>query len=309
MPKRRKPFTRIKNPRKLVPTEATTELLLAIYHHEGILSQRQILKNFFPGKTKSWPEARLQHYFDHRLLNKFNAEWVNGEHLKETVYTLGTIGARYLAHYLEVDFTSFTWRNKPRWMTLAHDIKLNDLRLAVTAEAKRLKGFELVRWLSEFELHQNHKIPGRPDGFCLLRRTSPTAEGQLEELALLVEIDNATHPLRRFIQRKVKPALKFIGSAEYERIFGVPGGAYFVATTGLKRLANLKSQTEQAGGAGRFYFTTFDQIEKGVLDRPIWQMAGSDEQLSIQEMPLKPRLGRTQYHPTQRRFSVPALAT
>ena len=309
MPKRRKPFTRIRNPRKLIPTEATTRLLLGIYYHEGVLSQRQIVREFFPGKTKSWPEHRLQNYFDHHLVNKFNAEWVNGEHLKETVYTLGTQGARHVAHQMEIDFTSLTWRPKPRWMTLSHDLKLNDFRFAVTRQANNLDGFQLVRWISEFELHQNqkHKIPGRPDGFFLLRRNSPTHAGRVEELAILVEVDNATHPLGRFISHKVKPALKFVGSERYKQIFGIGSGAYFVITTGLKRLAHLKDKTEAAGGSGLFYFTTFDQAKKDVLTAPIWQMAGSNERLTIKDMPLKPRINRGVNHPTQRQILIPTL--
>ena len=308
MPKRRKPFTRINNPKNLVPTKDTTELLLAIYLHEGVLSQRQILTHYFKGKTASWPEVRLQQYFDHRLLNKFNAEWVNGEHLKETVYTLGTMGARYLARHLEIDYTSLTWRVKPRWLTLAHDLKLNDFRLNVTSESKRLSDFELINWISESELQQNHKIPGRPDGFFLLQRKSPTVENQIEELAILVELDNATHPLKRFVTRKVTPALKYIGSKEYERTFGVPNGAYFVVTTGTKRLANLKGITEKAGGLGRFYFTTMDQVERGVLTEAIWQMAGSNETLSIKDMPLVPQLRGSLKNSPQSRIAIHTLA-
>ena len=186
MPKRREPFTRIKSPQKLVPTEATTELLLGIYYHEGMLSQRQIISEFFPGKTKSWPEARLQQYFDHHLVNKFNAEWVHGEHLEETVYTLGVQGARYIARHLQIDYPSLTWRAKPRWFTLPHDLKLNDFRLSVTKEAREQSVFSLAQWVSEFELHQSYKLKSRPDGFFLLRRVSPTHANTTEELAILV---------------------------------------------------------------------------------------------------------------------------
>lgn len=308
MPKRRKPFTRIKNPKNLIPNDDTTELLLAIHLHEGVLSQRQILKYYFRGKTKSWPKVRLQQYFDHRLLNKFNAEWVNGEHLKETVYTLGKMGARYLAKHLEIDYTSFTYRDKPRWLNLSHDLRLNDFRLAVSAEARTSRVFELVKWISEFELHQIQNVPGRPDGFFLLQRKSPNIQNQIEELAILVELDNATHPLKRFVTRKVKPALGYVGSKEYERTFGVPNGAYFVITTGVKRLANLKEITEKAGGMGRFYFTTMDQVYRGVLTEAMWQMAGSDDLLSIKDMPLVPQLRGSLKNPTQGRISIHALA-
>ncbi len=303
MPKLRKPFTRIKSPKNIVPTKSTTKLLIGIHYHEGILSQNQIIKGFFPGKTISWPEARLQQYFDHYLVNKFNAEWVHGEHLGETVYTLGTRGARLVARKLDIDFTSLSWRRKPRWHTLKHDLRLNDFRLTVTKEARALEGFELIQWMSETELHQIHIIPGRPDGFLLLKRNSPEVTGRVEELAILPEVDNATHPLDRFVQKKVKPALKFIGSEKYKDIFGVKSGAIFVVTTGIRRLTHLKKEVEKAGGSGRFYFTTYDQIKTGVLTNPIWQMAGSNEKLSIATMPLKPRL-RAKYT-TQARLFAP----
>jgi hypothetical protein len=96
MSKRRKPFTRKKNPGKLQPTAATTEVLNGIYTHEGVMSQRQIIKRFFPGCTSTWPEVRLTQYFDHRLLKKHDASFVNGEKLGEIVYTLDVAGARYL---------------------------------------------------------------------------------------------------------------------------------------------------------------------------------------------------------------------
>lgn len=59
------------------------------------------------------------------------------------------------------------------------------------------------------------KIPGRPGGFYLLRRKRPAVQNQIEELTILVELDDATHPLKRFITRKVKPAVKCIGSNGY----------------------------------------------------------------------------------------------
>jgi hypothetical protein len=287
MSTRRKPFTRKKNPGKLEPTAATTEVLNGIYTHEGVMSQWQIVKRFFPGCTSTWPEVRLTHYYDHRLVKKHDASFVNGEQLGEIVYTLDVAGVRYLRNqqctecgYIGANGPrgrgdrlciqcgrmkksgladiALRWRRNPRWSTLAHDLRINDFRLAVTLATNASPHFELVEWISEYELSQQFKTRGRLDGFFRLRRPSPTHPGRVEELAILPEIDMANHPLDRFVKRKVKPALSFVGSAKYERVFGVPYGTCFVITTGQQRLENLKTKTEEAGGNGRFYFTTFD---------------------------------------------------
>jgi hypothetical protein len=112
----------------------------------------------------------------------------------------------------------------------------------------------------------------------------------------------ANHPLNRFVKRKVKPALTFFGSAEYKHAFGVPYGTCFVITTGQGRLANLKAKTEEAGGNGSFYFTTFDEVsEETVLARPIWQLAGSNKLFSIATMPLSPLEAGVLHHPASAR--------
>jgi hypothetical protein len=183
------------------------------------------------------------------------------------------------------------WRRNPRWSTLAHDLRINDFRIAVTLAAQVSPHFELVAWISEYELSQQFKKRGRLDGFFRLRRQSPSQPGRIEELAILPEIDMANHPLNRFVKRKVKPALTFIGSEKYGRAFGVSYGTCFVITTGQRRLENLKAKTEEAGGNGRFYFTTFDEIcETTVLTEPIWQMAGSAARFSLANLPLNPGL-------------------
>ncbi len=322
------------------PTAATTEVLKGIYTHEGVMSQRQIIKRFFPGCTSTWPEVRLTHYFDHRLLKKHDASFVNGEQLGEIVYTLDAVGARYLGSqqcvacgYINPNGPRrmgyrpcaqcgqvnkgrkavaaglpLKWRRNPRWSTLAHDLKINDFRLAVTLAAAASPRFELIQWISEYELSQQFKTRGRLDGFFRLRRPSPTRPGQVEELAVLPEIDMANHPLDRFVKRKVKPALSFVGSAKYEQAFGVLYGTCFIITTSQQRLENLKAKTEEAGGNGRFYFTTFDEVhENTVLTASIWQLAGSGSRFSLANLPLQPGFQETSNHVTQEQLLLPAI--
>jgi hypothetical protein len=233
--------------------------------------------------------------------------------LGEIVYTLDTTGARYLAHQMGIRYKTLRWRRQPRWLTLAHDLKLNDFRIAVALASQASPQFELRQWISEFELlqmeKQGSKIPGRPDGFFVLRRPSPTLAGKMEELAFLVEIDKANHPLGRFVKRKVKPLLKFIGSAAYEQTFGVRYGACLVITTSQQRLNNLKTKTEEACGNGHFYFTTFDQVHTdSVLHTPIWQMAGAQDTFAISHLPLEPHRHDSWQHPTQGQLMLPSVA-
>ena len=68
----------------------------------------------------------------------------------------------------------------------------------------------------------------------------------------------------------------------YAQRFGTSKVRILTVTTGQTRLENLKRITEQAGGRGRFWFTTFDQVTpKTVLTKPIWHKAGQDGQFRL----------------------------
>jgi hypothetical protein len=63
----------------------------------------------------------------------------------------------------------------------------------------------------------------------------------------------------------------------YAQRFGTSRLRILTVTTGQTWLGNLKRITKQAGGRGRFWFTTFDQVTpETVLTEPIWQKAGQD---------------------------------
>ena len=61
---------------------------------------------------------------------------------------------------------------------------------------------------------------------------------------------------------------------EYRQRYGTDKGRVLTVTTGERRLANLKSITEDAGGRKKFWFTTFAQVSpETVLTDRIWQVA------------------------------------
>ena len=254
------------------------------------MTHSQITQLCFPGCTSSWPLERMQHYFDHKLIKKIDAYNVNGRFLGEIVYTLDKYGAFMAARYKGMEWSDFKWRRKPRWLTLFHDLTINDVRLAIVEACNIHKNFALKKWVSEYELSQvTPRIPGRLDSFFLLRRARRGLPERVEQLAFHLEIDTGNHTIKRFIKRKVKPILKHFGTDVYSRHFGVREGVCLIVTSSEKRLYNLKKATEESGGEGLFYFTTLDVItSETVLKKPIWFLAGSDYFFSLENIPLSP---------------------
>lgn len=319
----------MRKPKNFVPTKATSQILVGIYTHEGFLSQRQINEYYFPNVVSRWPEARMNLYFDHFLVKKHNASFVNGRYLAETLYTLDKAGLKYLRaiqcttceclnpnvtplnHYwlcsscqtenyprnADEDVSNLLWKRKPRWTWLAHDLKLNDVRLAIETSAQ-IDGFSIEEWRSEYELSYEAKIKNRLDGFFILRRPSLTHQGREDELAIHLEIDNGQHPLDRLVNNKLKAMRSFIGKRQYRRFFGVDYGSCFVVTTSNRRLNNLKTKLEKAGGDGLFFITSFENVTaQSVLTEPIWQVVGSTEPISIQNLPLTTNKNHLNYPP------------
>lgn len=290
MPARHKPFTRNQNPRKLYPNKNTKEVMAAIHSFEGVMTHSQITRLCFPGCTSSWPLERMQHYFDHKLIKKIDAYNVNGCFLGEIIYTLDKYGAHMAARYKGIEWSDFKWRSKPRWLTLLHDLTVNDVRLAIFEACNIHKEFALKKWVSEYELSQvSPRIPGRLDSFFLLRRAQQEVPNRVEQLALHLEIDTGNHSVKRFIKRKVKPILKYFGTDAYARQFGAREGVCLIVTSSEKRLGNLKEAIEEGRGEGLFYLTTLDAISTdSVLTQPIWFLAGSDYIFSLDKIPLSP---------------------
>ena len=285
-------FAPRKNPKPIKLSKKDRRILRGIYSYEGLLSLRQIRQLYYRHckSSSSWPEHRIQALFDNRYLNLYDASNVNGHNLGEVLVTLAIKGAQEVANDLHATWSTFTWLKKPRWLHLAHDIVLNDFRFDVEQAATVSPKLTLHQWTSEFELRNvRPRILGRLDGFFILRRSVAGNPNLLEQLALHLEIDRGNHRPHKFIKQKVKPTIGYIGSSDYRKVFGVSAGTCLVVTTTAARLAKFKAATERLGGAGLFYFTTFDQVSvDSVLANPIWHLAGSKRLFSVEDLPLSP---------------------
>ncbi len=292
------------------------EILLAIYKYDGVLARRHIQKIFWPESTPQAMERRLSLLYHNGYLNWPSENDRRTQPIPEPVVWLGWRGILHIAGQMDIQVTppenagenqlrlldrrlrdtGIRWQRVPRWSQLAHDIAVNDFRMAVEEAAENWPSVSLETWLPEgefltnmdriaFTYHQHgrkiKKIRGiRPDSFFTLLDHLRQIKGSPARARFLLELDNSTHPLDRFGKEKALAGLAYIRSPEYKQRFGFNSGRWLVVCVSEARLLNLKTQTEKVleSGASNFYFTTLQQAMKGsVLSAPIWIRGGTEE--------------------------------
>jgi hypothetical protein len=272
-------------------TQRDKRILETIHAFDGMMSLKQIDRLFFSGNGGTWPRERMRDLMNHGYVNMPDGANEHRVPMGETIYYLDSNGAELVAGLNGELAKDFTWRRKPRWSLIAHDLAVNDFRIDVMLAAHKSRSLTLQRWVpeSEFWSHPdtveyktaNGKARKRkviPDGFFTVRQPHVSQPGVKEELAFLLEIDMGTEDNPRFAREKVRPGVAYLKSEDYQARFGVDYGRWLVVTTGQTRLNNLKAQIDRAGGEGVFYFTTFDDVSSGtVLKQRIWRLAGDDE--------------------------------
>lgn len=288
---------RSQQPRPIQLTKRDFQILEAIYACDGILSLKQIDRLFFSGRGGTWPRERMRALVVNGYVNVPTAADTHHVPPGEVVYWLGRKGVELVAGLRGETAAAFRQHEKlrRRWSLIAHDLTVNDFRLAVTQATYLFPDLILQRWVPESEFWAQpdpiaYEEPSgrqrtrrvRPDGFFTIRRAAMNQPRAVEEFAFLLEIDMGTEDNPRFAREKVRPGSAYIASPVYRERFGIAYGRWLVVTTSKRRLANMKSQTEQAGGGELFYFTTFTDISSAtVLTKPIWYLADHSEPTSI----------------------------
>lgn len=288
-------YNRKKKPRLLKLTRRDKRILETIHAFDGMMSLKQIDRLFFSGNGGTWPRERMRLLIDHGYLNTPEAAHIHRVPMGETIYYLNIRGAEMVAG-LNGDLAGdFSWRKNPRWSLITHDLAVNDFRIDVMFAAQASPALTLHRWVPESEFWtepdrieyktasgKSRKRIIRPDGFFTIRRALPDQPSLIEELPFLLEIDMGTEDNPRFVREKVRPGVAYLKSRAYQERFGVDYGRWLVVTTSEIRLANMKAQTERAGGSSLFYFTNFYLISlETVLSQPIWQLAGNDKSIGV----------------------------
>jgi len=291
-------YARRAKPGPIALTSRDKRILETIYAFDGMMSLKEIDRLFFSNRGGTWPRERMRSLFANKYVNMPDAANAHRVPLGETIYFLDSGGAEVVAGLYGETITDFDWRKRPRWSLIAHDLAVNDFRMDVMQAAVSSSELALHQWIPESEFWRNpdkityrtrsgasRKRQMRPDGFFTVRRPVARNPGSNEELAFLLEIDMATEDNPRFAREKVRPGVSYLSSSAYQQHFGIDYGRWLVVTTGERRLDNLKAHTERAGGDGLFLFTTFGQVRSAtVLAEPIWQVAGTEETISIKTM-------------------------
>ena len=291
MRSRQPPTSRKTEMQSIRLTNRDKRILETIHAFDGMMSLKQIDRLFFSGQGGTWPRERMRSLIKHGYINTPEEADIHRVPVGETIYYLDVKGAELVAGLNGKLAKDFNWRRKPRWSLIAHDLAVNDFRIAVMFAAHASRSLTLHRWVPESEFWSypdtveyktaNGKSKKRkviPDGFFTVRQPHVSQPGVKEELAFLLEIDMGTEDNPRFAREKVRPGVAYLKSEDYPARFGVDYGRWLVVTTSQTRLNNMKAQTEGAGGDGVFYFTTFDEVSSGTaLKQRIWHLAGDGD--------------------------------
>lgn len=290
-------------------------ILQTIYVYGGVLARRHIKEMFWPDSSIRPMERRLS-----KLYHADYIDWPSSHHrrtkpIPEPICWLGWRGVLYLAcnsgakveppnrineNQLRVlqrrlREQGFSWLREPRWQQLEHDLAVVDFRMSAERSITEVPEMVLEEWIHESEFRsdsdeieyvvnaRNGKISKKgvcPDSYFVIRNKKLIRAGAPSTARFLLELDNATHPNRRFGLEKVLPGVAYIRSPEYKERFGFNAGRWLVVTTGERRLKNLMQQTKTKAkeDSKLFFFTTIDEaIKNNVLISPIWRQVGDSE--------------------------------
>jgi hypothetical protein len=276
------PYRRVSDPPPMKLTDRDRRILETIHAYDGLLSPNQIKTLFFTGTTQL--RQRLTKLYQHGYLARPNRK--QRAMLDTSVYWLDSKGAELVAGLSGERLETFAYRREPRWLQVPHDLAVNDVRIAITKACEEHADFNLEEWIPEGDFHTypdkvEYTLPNgtkqvrniTPDGFCHLKRG-------VRSFRFLLELDNGTADTPKFAREKVIPGLVYLQTAAYKQRFGANNGQWLVVTTSLRRLKNLKQQTERAAGesAKAFFFTTIEAVTKStVFTSPIWYRGGQGE--------------------------------
>ena len=271
---------RAETPPRMRLNERDLRVLQAV-HACRVLRRDQIQRLLFPSKNTA--NERLKRLYQNGFLQRRWLQVEYGEGMGQALYLLDRRGAEAVASNQGVDLPSLHWspsHNRVSFPFLEHTLMINDVRIAVSLAAKRLRR-PLERWIPEDELiaHPDYvtlpmfrgtrKIAVIPDGYFSLTLGDRRA-------SFFLEADRATVSNKRWALR-VRACMEYVRSGSYTRRFGAHSLRVLTVTTGEKRLANLKRTTEKARGDATFWFASLPSVEaSSVLSQPIWHVAGQD---------------------------------
>lgn len=290
-------------------------ILQTIYEYDGVLARRQIQSLFWPDSTIRPMERRLS-----KLYHAGYIDWPSNyqrrtKPITESICWLAWQGILFIAGHSGVKVEApkqinenqlrllqrrlreqgISWLREPRWQQLEHDLAVVDFRISTEVSISKNPDLALVEWIHESEFRSKTDViefivQGRdggvkkkgvcPDSYFVVEDKKRSQDGKPAKARFLLELDNATHPNRRFGLEKILPGVAYISSPAYKERFGYNNGRWLVVTTGEVRMKNIMQQAKVRAGkeANLFYFTTLEKtINHNVLLSPIWRQVGDNQ--------------------------------
>ena len=273
----------------MVLTDRDGRILEHIHEYDGFLADYQVKDLEFTGMRQA--RDRLGKLFHNGYLNRTNRR--GRTRFGTMIYWLSAQGAEYVAGVQGVPREELRWMKQLREDLVPHNLLVNDFTLILQQACAQSEEFNLYHWINESVFRADPdkveyttstgKRTGRnliPDRYFLVEREGD----RLFRSRLLLELDVATHPNKRFADQKVLPGIAYLRSEAYQKRFGSQSGRWLLVTTGDRRLSFLKETTERVAGrdATVWYFTTFDRVSvETMLTEPVWYKGGSQEPVAL----------------------------
>lgn len=271
--KRLSKFRRIENSVPHILTDRDMAVVAAVAEYK-LLSRSQIQRLLGFGATTR-VNFRLQKLFHNGFLRRHYLPMLKGS--SQAIYTLDSAGLPVAAERLGKDTDALRRPKALHPFFLAHQLAVNDVRIAFELAARAHDDHQLLQWLPEEECYDRFFFAGRwrsltPDAFFRYRVGS-------QMLSAFVEVDRGTMPNGRF-KEKVERYFAYDVSGAYSGRYKGQRFRVLVVVPSLARLANLKTTAGRVPQRS-LWFTTQSELRERSPLAVIWETVGCKEKHSI----------------------------
>lgn len=271
-------------------------ILQAVIRHR-VLSTNQIEALFFggdPAQVSSACRRRLRLLSTSGYLERHFQLQQPADGRLPHLFMPTFAGVELVAAELGEERGALDWKpsyNNVKWPFLSHQLALNDVYVAFQCKPAP-DGWILGSWMDDRILKQAHtktvritegkkteKVGVVPDAYMTIELHRPPWQ-----LHFFIERDRgtmpatATKPLGHSWHRRILAYNAAFDNGIFQEEHGTSSIRILTVTDSPARRASLKASTEAAGGRGRYWFATMENLEReNPYTQAIWHRAGFEK--------------------------------